>query len=80
MVLYFDYRFKAVLRIMLNHRKTINHRDKRFAYVFPALSKKSKTKKQTLGPVAEWLGRALQKLLHQFESGQDLLYIIKYFK
>ena len=24
------------------------------------------------GPVAEWLGRALQKLLHQFESGRDL--------
>ena len=44
MDLYFDYRFKALLRIMLKHRKTINHRDKRFAYVFPALSKKSKTK------------------------------------
>ena len=44
MELFFDYRFKAVLRIMLNHRKTINHRDKRFAYVFPALSKKSKNK------------------------------------
>jgi integrase len=44
MDLYFDYRFKALLRIMLNHRRTINHRDKRFAYVFPALSKKSKTK------------------------------------
>jgi len=44
MTLYFDYRFKALLRIMLNHRRTINHRDKRFAYVFPALSKKSKTK------------------------------------
>ena len=29
---------------MLQHRKTINHRDKRFAYVFPTLSKKSKTK------------------------------------
>ena len=25
------------------------------------------------GPVAEWLGRALQKLLHQFESGRDLV-------
>jgi magnesium-transporting ATPase (P-type) len=24
------------------------------------------------GPVAEWLGKALQKLLHQFESGRDL--------
>ena len=44
MELFFDYRFKAVLRIMLSHRKTINHRDKRFAYVFPTLSKKSKTK------------------------------------
>ena len=44
MELFFDYRFKAVLRIMLNYRKTINHRDKRFAYVFPTLSKKSKTK------------------------------------
>ena len=44
MVLYFDYRFKAVLRIMLQHKKTINHRDKRFAYVFPTSSKKSKTK------------------------------------
>ena len=44
MELFFDYRFKAVLRVMLQHRRTINHRDKRFAYVFPALSKKSKTK------------------------------------
>ena len=44
MVLYFDYRFKAVLRIMLQHRKTINHRDKRFAYIFPTHTKKSKTK------------------------------------
>lgn len=25
-----------------------------------------------VGPVAEWLGRALQKLLHRFESGRDL--------
>lgn len=24
------------------------------------------------GPVAEWLGRALQKLLQQFESARDL--------
>jgi hypothetical protein len=24
------------------------------------------------GPVAEWLGKALQKLLHRFESGRDL--------
>ncbi len=27
---------------------------------------------KTNGPVAEWLGKALQKLLHQFESGRDL--------
>ena len=27
----------------------------------------------TKGPVAEWLGRALQKLPHQFDSGRDLL-------
>ena len=44
MELFFDYRFKAILRIMLKHRKTINHRDKRFAYVFPALKKEFKTK------------------------------------
>ena len=44
MELFFDYRFKAILRIMLNHRRTINHRDKRFSYVFPTLSKKSKNK------------------------------------
>ena len=42
--LFIDYRFKALLRIMLNHRRTINHRDKRFSYVFPTLSKKCKTK------------------------------------
>jgi len=35
MTLYFDYRFRAVLRIMVKHRKTINHRDKRSKYVFP---------------------------------------------
>ena len=40
LTLYFDYRFRALLRIMLNHRKTINHRDKRFLYVFPTNSKK----------------------------------------
>lgn len=33
-------------------------------YIFALLFKK--------GPVAEWLGTALQKLLHQFESGRDL--------
>ena len=27
---------------------------------------------QKNGPVAEWLGKALQKLLHRFESGRDL--------
>ena len=37
-------KYNAVLRIMLNYRRTINHRDKRFAYVFPTLSKKCKTK------------------------------------
>jgi hypothetical protein len=26
------------------------------------------------GPVAEWLGKALQKLLQRFESARDLLY------
>ena len=40
----FDYRLKAILRIMLQHRQTINHRDKRYAYVFPASSKKFNTK------------------------------------
>ncbi len=29
------------------------------------------------GPVAEWLGRALQKLLQRFESARDLTYIRK---
>jgi len=40
----FDYRFKAILRIMADHRKTINHRDKRFRYVFPSARKEFKTK------------------------------------
>ena len=40
----FDYRLKAILRIMLQHRQKINHRDKRFAFVFPAASKMFKTK------------------------------------
>ena len=40
----FDYRFKAILRIMLQHRQTINHRDKRYTYVFPSSSKGFKTK------------------------------------
>jgi len=39
-----DYRFKAILRIMLQHRQTINHKDKRYAFVFPAASKVFKTK------------------------------------
>ena len=29
--------------------------------------------------MAEWLGRALQKLLHQFESGRDLILKLKNF-
>lgn len=40
----FDYRFKAILRIMLQYRQTINHRDKRYTYVFPSSSKGFKTK------------------------------------
>ena len=40
----FDYRFKAILRIMKAHRETINHRDKRHVYVFPTSSKEFKTK------------------------------------
>mgnify|MGYP003656411469 CR=1 FL=1 len=46
MTLYFDYRFKAVLRIMAKVRKTINHRDKRFKYVFPTRFKVRKNKKK----------------------------------
>ena len=44
MVLFFDYRFKALLRIMLKYRRTINHRDKRFKYVFPTRFKVRKKK------------------------------------
>lgn len=40
----YDYKAAAIFRIMLQHRKTINHRDKRFRYVFPTLNKKSKNK------------------------------------
>jgi len=40
----FDYRLKAILSIMLKHRQTINHRDKRYAYVFPTACKHFKTK------------------------------------
>jgi hypothetical protein len=32
------------------------------------------------GPVAEWLGKALQKLLHRFESGRDLKPYIRHCK
>ena len=46
MTLYFDYRFKAVLRIMAKVRKTINHRDNRFKYVFPTRFKMHKNKKK----------------------------------
>ena len=40
----YDYKAAAILRIMLQHRRSINHRDKRFAYVFPTPYKKSKNK------------------------------------
>lgn len=43
-ILSYDYRFSAVLKIMEEVRKTINHRDKRYQYVFPAASKDYKTK------------------------------------
>ena len=32
------------------------------------------------GPVAEWLGKALQKLLHRFESGRDLKHYLRHCK
>lgn len=34
------------------------------------------SRKDKNGRVAEWLGKALQKLLHRFESGRNLLIII----
>ena len=40
----FDYRFRALLKIMAAHRQTINHRDKRYRYVFPSAKKEFKTK------------------------------------
>ena len=43
-ILDFDYRFRAILRIMANHRKTLNHKDKRYQYVFPSLDKRFKNK------------------------------------
>ena len=46
MTLFFDYKFRAILRIMVNVRKTINHRDKRFKYVFPTRFKFHKNKKK----------------------------------
>jgi site-specific recombinase XerD len=46
MTLFFDYKFRAVLRIMAGVRKTINHRDKRFKYVFPTRFKVRKNKKK----------------------------------
>ena len=44
MTLNYDYRFAAILRLMNEYRKKINHRDKRRAYVFPAIKKEFKTK------------------------------------
>ena len=46
MTLFFDYKFRAILRIMAAFRKTINHRDKRFKYVFPTRFKVRKNKKK----------------------------------
>ena len=43
MTLNYDYRFAAILRLMREYRKKINHRDKRRAYVFPAIKKEFKT-------------------------------------
>jgi integrase len=41
----FDYRFNAILRMMNQYRKNhINHKDKRFKYVFPSLDKSNKSK------------------------------------
>ena len=40
----YDYKFAAILRIMKRHQKTINHKDKRYKYVFPSLDKKFKCK------------------------------------
>ena len=43
-ILDYDYRFKAILRIMGNHRKSINHKDKRYQYVFPSRDRTFKSK------------------------------------
>ena len=40
----YDYKAAAILRIMGMHRRTINHRDKRYRFVFPTPNKKSKNK------------------------------------
>ncbi len=42
--LYYDYRFTAILKIMMQVRNTMNHRDKRRMYVFPTSQKTFKTK------------------------------------
>ena len=46
MTLFFDYRFRAIVRIIAKHRRTINHRDKRFKYVFPTRFKVLKNRKK----------------------------------
>ena len=43
-ILDYDYKFAAILRVMKRHQKTINHKDKRYKYVFPSLDKKFKCK------------------------------------
>ena len=43
-VLDYDYKFAAILRVMRLHQKTINHKDKRYKFVFPSLDKKFKCK------------------------------------
>ena len=40
----YDYRFAAILRVMKTVRNEINHRDKRYAFVFPTASKGFKIK------------------------------------
>ena len=43
-----------------------------FNKIFAPLLKKAKFASQLIGFVAEWLGRGLQNLVHQFESGRNL--------
>jgi integrase len=43
-VLDYDYKFAAILRVMRRHQKTIHAKDKRYKYVFPSLDKKFKCK------------------------------------